>query len=153
MSSIRKDPRSAPSEVFSLTQSEQNQFRKCGTALFCSQTILRLLCIEVKFPQSVRLVAGHPIVEERNLHLTLGVLYFPVISSGSVTTRRECCGVEFVYSVDDGVGGVDDSGGLFEFDVEGVVFEFFFGVVDVSDVCADCGLLTSSSALRTRISG
>lgn len=104
-----------------LTQSEQNQCRKCSTALFCSKTILRLLGVEVKFPQSVRLVAGHPIVEERNFHLSLGVLYFPAVSSGSVTARRECCGVEFVYSVDDGVGGVDDSGGLFEFDRKLVV--------------------------------
>ena len=71
----------------------------------------------------------------------MGVLYFPAVGSGSVTARRECCGVEFVYSVDDGVGGVDDSGGLFEFDVEGVVFEFFFGVVDVGQVGADCGLV------------
>ena len=49
--------------------------------------------------------------------------------------------MEFVYSVDDGVGGVDDSGGLFEFDVEGVVLEFFVGIVDVGQVCADCGLV------------
>ena len=139
--SIRKDPRSTHSEVFSLTQSEQNQCRKCSTDLFCSRTILRLLRIKVKFPQSIRLVARHPIVEERNFHLTLGVLYFPAISSGSVTARRDYCGVEFVHSVDDGVGGVDDSGGLFKFYVEGVVAEFFFGVVDVGEVGADCGLV------------
>lgn len=109
-----------------LTQSKQNQCRKCSTALFCSKTILRLLGIKVKSPHSVRIIVGHPTVEERNLHLALSVLYFPAISSGNVTTRRGYCGVEFVYSVDDGVGVVDDSGGLFEFDVEGVVFEFFF---------------------------
>lgn len=49
--------------------------------------------------------------------------------------------MEFIDAFDDGVGVVDYSGGLFEFDVEGVVLEFFFGVVDVSQVCADCGLV------------
>lgn len=49
--------------------------------------------------------------------------------------------MEFVDAFDDGVGVVDDSGGLFEFNVEGVVLEFFFGVVDVGEVGTDCGLV------------